>query len=155
MTNSGRGWSEQIGRPSVYRTRVLDPQGSFLHVQSTLTKLAIFDDFVIVILHRRIGEELGAGDDFKAAVVFNGVYEWDLYAKVWTDFQPHVGRDQRYIAVPGLVLAAWIRSVRRIERNQIVVGAPIAVQELEQDRISRRLRGRKKEAARAPLRCND
>ena len=90
---------------------------------------------MIAVLHRRIGEELGAGDDFKAAVVFNGVYEWDFDSEVWTDFQPHVGRDQRYIAVPGLVFTARIRTVRRIECNQIVVGAPVAVQELEQHRI--------------------
>ena len=109
MTNSGRGWSEQIGRPSVYRTRVLDPQGSSLHVQSTLTKLAIFDDFVIAVLHRRIGKVLGAGDGFKAAVLFHSVYEGDLYAKVRADFQPNMGGHQRYVAVPWLVLAAWIR----------------------------------------------
>ena len=109
MTNSGRGWSEQIGRPSVYRTWVLDPQGSSLHVQPTRTKVAIFDDLVIVILHRRIGEVLGAGDGFKAAVVFHSVYEGDLHAKVRADFQPNMGGHQGNVTVPWLVLAAWIR----------------------------------------------
>ena len=90
---------------------------------------------MIAVLHRRIGKVLGAGDDFKAAVLFHSVYEGDLYAKVRADFQPNMGGHQRYVAVPWLVLAAWIGSVRRIERNQIVVGAPIAVQEIEQDRV--------------------